>query len=422
MLELYYIRPATVDHIRASWIAEAIERYVSWLTQQKFSWKTVSRRVPLLVHFGEFARKQGAVQLSDLPTHVEAFVELWAKEHIHGRKSQEQQNKIAYCVRNPVQQMLTVALPDCCVFGRPRKPENPFMDFAPDFFDFLRNGKGLREPTLRLYSYTLRAFARYLDTIGLADLRSLSAPVPSSFIIEYGQQVGWSNLRNAAGVLRVFLRYLYQRKLLDCDFSASVQHPVTYRLSNIPRYLTWDEVRRVLAIVDQRTPTGKRDYAMLLLLVTYGLRGCEVAALTLDDIDWRNERLRIPERKAGHSTAYPLSPLVGQAIVEYLQKGRPETTERRIFFRSQAPRAAITSAALSTRVAHYLRLAGITIHRPGSHTLRHTCVQRLVDADFSLKVIGDYVGHRSSSSTEIYSKIAIESLREVACGDGEEIV
>ena len=103
--------------------------------------------------------------------------------------------------------------------------------------------------------------------------------------------------------------------------------PQFYRLSSIPRSITWEQVGRVLAGVDRRTPCGKRDWAILLLLVTYGLRGREVAALTLDDIDWKRERLAVPERKAGHSTAFPLSASVGEALVDYLRHGRPQTEE-----------------------------------------------------------------------------------------------
>src|SRR5438094_3667643 len=94
---------------------------------------------------------------------------------------------------------------------------------------------------------------------------------------------------------------------------------------------------QVLSGVDRRAPCGKRDYAMLLLLATYGLRGCEVAALTLHDIDWRNDRLKISERKAGNSTAYPLSTVVGAAIVDYLKNGRPVSKDRQLFLRALAP-------------------------------------------------------------------------------------
>lgn len=205
------------------------------------------------------------------------------------------------------------------------------------------------------------------------------------------------------------------------DLSGAVEMPQMYRLANVPRSITWDEVRRLLEVVDRRTVRGRRDYAILLLLVTYGLRAHEVARLTLDDIDWKRERLQVTERKAGHATAYPLAGVVGEALIDYIKCSRPETADRHLFFRALAPRAPISAAAVSSSVAHYLHSAGIQVHRPGAHTLRHTCVQRLIDAEFPLKTIGDYVGHRSSQSTQIYTKVAIASLREVAMGDGEAL-
>jgi len=163
----------------------------------------------------------------------------------------------------------------------------------------------------------------------------------------------------------------------------------------------------MLQVVDRRTVRGRRDYAILLLLVTYGLRAHEVVKLTLDDFDWQQERFQVPARKAGHWSAYPLANVVAEAIIDYLQHGRPQTTDRHLFFRVLAPHRPITNAAVSSSVADYLRKAGIHVHRPGAHTLRHTCVQRLIDAEFPLKTIGDYVGHRSPQSTEIYSKVAL---------------
>lgn len=229
-----------------------------------------------------------------------------------------------------------------------------------------------------------------------------------------------SERQSLCSVLRVFIRYSWREQLIHSDLSGTIESPKIYRLSKIPRSITWDEVRRMLSAVDRRTPGGKRDYAILLLLVTYGLRAREVAELRLDDIDWDRERLLVPERKAGHSTAYPLSSIVGQAIIEYLPV-RPKTEDRHLFFRALAPYRPYTYNAISGRVSHYLRRAGIPVSRPGSHTLRHTCVQRLLDSGFALKVIGDYVGHRSADSTEIYTKVSVEALRDIAFGNGEEL-
>ena len=422
MLEQYFVLPDTIDRIRSSWIADEIERYVTWLTQEGYAARTVCRRVPVLTRFGEFAKQRGAETADALPDHIEAFVSDWVAERCCRNASEEHRRQTAKEVRTPVQQMLRVVLTGFQGRGRSQQPENPFGSQAPGFFRYLREERGLREASIRHYEHYLRAFAKYLKRVGLDDLAALSPPLLSSFVTEFGQKVAWASVRNACGVLRVLVRYLHREGVLTCDLSASVEAPQAYRLSHLPRAIAWEDVRRMLEAVDQRTPAGKRDYAILLLLVTYGLRAREVAALTLDDIDWRNERLRIPERKAGHSTAYPLSVAVGQAILDYVKHARPQTNDRHVFFRVVAPRTPLTHSAISGRASHYLRKAGIPVARPGSHTLRHTCVQRLVDAQFSLKVIGDYVGHGASNSTEIYAKVDVEALREVACGDGEGIL
>lgn len=421
MLDAYYIRPASLDRIRGSWIAPAIEQYVDWLTELRYTARSVLHRVPVLTCFGEFAKKRGARELTQLPDCVEPFVQKWVRERGRGRCA-ARKRKLEQEVRNPIQQMLRLAVVGYIGRGRPHKPDNPFERQAPRFLEFLTEEKGLRPRTLLQYRFHLRQFAAYLERVGIDDLGSLSPIVLSGFVAEYGPRVGWSTLRNACGTLRVLLRYLHREGVLAKDLSSLVEFPQSYRLAGIPRSIGWDQVESVLAAIDRRSACGKRDFAMLLLLATYGLRACEVAALTLDDIDWRNERLRIRERKAGNTTTYPLSSVVGAAIIDYLKHGRPTTTHREVFMRADAPLAPIGHAAVVCRAAHFIRKAGINVPRPGSHVLRHSCVQRLVDAHFSLKQVGDYVGHRSASSTQIYGKIAIEQLRQVARGDGEDVL
>lgn len=422
MLEEYFVRPDTVDRIRASWIGPQAERYVDWLSGQGYRARTVLHRVPLLVAFGEFAWARGARSVEDLPGHVEAFV---ADRVVHrralgrgGPPKQEPSKEF----RGPVEQMLELVLPGFSRRGR-RHHELPFCRSVPGFFDYLSFERGLRPDSIRAYRHHLARFEGYLAGIGVRRLRELSPAILSAFVAERSAVgLAKTTVRDCCGVLRVFLRYAHRQGHLRGDLSMAVEWPQIYRLSSIPRSISWAEVGEVLAGVDRRTTAGKRDYAILLLLVTYGLRGREVAALTLDDIDWKRERLAVPERKAGHSTAFPLSTVVGAALVDYLQHGRPQTTERRVFFRAAAPLCPVGPAAVSAIARRYLVKAGISVPRPGSHTLRHTAVQRLVDADFPLKVIGDFVGHRSPRSTEVYAKVAIEPLREVALGNGEEVL
>ncbi|MCL4486857.1 MAG: site-specific integrase [Chloroflexi bacterium] len=421
MLERYYVRPDSVDRVRSSWLGVAIEKYVEWLTGQGYAARTVLRRTPLLMEFGEFARQRGVTTLEQLPAQVDGFAQHWLGKHGQGCKTEHAREKVKLEARNPVDQMLALVIPGYPDQGRSRV-NKPFQDTVPGFLDYLRQERGLSERSVILYTATLRAFEKYGRDIGLHELHALSPVILSGFVTERSQGLCQTSIKNRCGMLRVFLRYLYREHIVARDLGPTLDSPHIYRLATIPRSITWEEVRRMLDGVDRRTPGGKRDYAILLLLVTYGLRGREIAALTLDDIDWRRERLRVPERKADHSTAYPLSPIVGEAILDYLQHGRPQTAERSVFFRAVAPFKPMTLHGVSCRASHYLHKAGIPVSRPGSHTLRHTCVQRLVDADFSLKAIGDYIGHTSPASTQIYAKVAVEALRAVGSCLGEDVL
>ena len=418
MLEEYFVKPSTIDRLRGSWMAAEIETYVAWLAEHGYSMKSIWRRAPIAFAFGEFARTRGAAGVDDLSTSIEAFVADRVAAHDERTRSTR---PMAKEVRGPVEQMLSVVLPSFEPSGRSHHPQ-PFADALPGFFEYLVGERGLRPASVLGYRHHLDRFEAYLRRIG-ASIQELSPAILSAFVVERaGAGLAKSTVRDGAGVLRVFLRYAHREGVLASDLSASVGWPQVYRLSNIPRSISWDDVNRVLAGVERRTKAGRRDYAILLLLVTYGLRGREIAALTLGDIDWKRERLAVPERKAGHSTAFPLSTVVGEAILDYLRQGRPETTDRHVFFRAAAPRRPLGPAAVSAIARKYLLKAGVDVPRPGSHTLRHSAVQRLVDADFDLKTIGDFVGHRSARSTEVYAKVAVEALREVALGNGEEVL
>ncbi len=422
MLEEYFVRPDTVDRIRASWIGPQVERYVGWLAGQGYRPRTVLHRVPLLAGFGEFAWGRGARTVADLPAHVEAFVASSVARRDEYRRGGPVKKEPSKEFRGPVEQMLELVVPGYQGSGR-RHHDMPFSGSVPGFFEYLSCERGLRPASIRRYRDYLDRFEAYLARIGVCSLRELSPAILSAFIAERGGAgLAKTTVRDTCGALKVFLRYAYRQGYLRSDLSPAVEWPQVYRLSGIPRSISWAQVGQVLDAVDRRTPAGKRDYAMLLLLVTYGLRAREVAALTLDDIDWKRERLAVPERKAGHSTAFPLAVSAGAALADYLQHGRPQTAARQVFFRAAAPVRPVGAAAVSAVARHYLLKAGIDVPRPGSHTLRHTAVQRLVDAEFPLKTIGDYIGHRSPRSTEVYAKVAIEPLREVALGHGEQVL
>jgi site-specific recombinase XerD len=418
MLEQYFLRPTTVDQIRSNWLAPQIEQYVEWMHAQKYARQNITRRIALLCHFADFARTNGVTDLASANSLVEKFGDHWMADNRCWNL--ETRPKLRRDMCSIIRQMLRLIV-DGRVTRERGHPPFQFQSDAPGFFKYLLEERGMTKLTVARYVRELNRLADFLKRVGVTSLRDLSPQLLSSFVIETAPKFAPNTRRDLCGVIRTFLRYLHRERILDEDLSVTFEIPKLFRLSNVPRSITWGEMRKVLEVVDRRTVRGRRDYAILLMLVTYGLRACEVANLTLDDIDWRHERLQIPNRKAGNCTAYPLAGVVADALIDYLKNARPETSERRLFLRVVAPAGPFGNGGVAASVALYLQKAGIKVHRAGSHTLRHTCVQRLIDAEFPLKTIGDYVGHRRSQSTEVYAKVAIETLREVAIGDGEAL-
>lgn len=373
MLHRYFIRPTTVDRIRGSWIGDAIERYVVWLDEQGYAARNVLIRVPLLVRFGEFAQRAGADSWEELPAHVESFVDAWLKRH--GRQySEAQRQAAARGIRNPVQQMLRLILPDNQE-NNSGEPE-PFADTAPGFLEFLRRERGLRETTIGQYRHHLKRLQDYLRRAKRTLLPDLAPGDVTAFITESGATLDKRSVQSICSILKVFFRYLHRVGLMTRDLSKAIESLRRYRFATLPRSITWSEVEQMLQKVDRRSAVGRRDHAILLLLVTYGLRAREVEALTLDDIDWQHNRIHVRGRKAGHSTAYPLAPTVGEAILDYLKQGRPETRERAVFFGAYAPHKPLSCVAVSMRTKWYLRKAGINVPRPDLATARRFCEER----------------------------------------------
>lgn len=410
------LHPATEEAFRSSWLFSSIEAYVEWLEKRRAARSTITRRIPHLVRFGDFARECGAESASDLTAHVDAFVECRAggssvKRSVNRQAAYERE------LRAPVEQMLLV-LGHLKPAARP--PEPSFGGLAEGFFDSLREERGLRPTTVAPYRSHLAALEDHLADRE-ADLGSLM-PADVDVVVQwFAGRMALTSLGSACSALRHLLRWLFREGRLPRDLSGCVGKPQAYRLATIPRSIPWGDIERTLEGIDGNTVVGSRDFAMLVLMVLYGLRAKEIAAVTLDDIDWRTETIHISKRKCGHSTRYPLSPMAGSALLAYL-RDRPKTGSRRVFIQARSPFLPVDHAVVSSRAQHHLRRAGVKVHRPGSHTLRHSCAQRLLESDFSLKVIGDYLGHRVPSSTEVYTKVAIESLREVARGNGEEVL
>ena len=217
--------------------------------------------------------------------------------------------------------------------------------------------------------------------------------------------------------LRCVLRHLHRSGRMPVDLSGAITGPPIYALEGIPSAIRPEDVQRALkALKQDRSPLGRRDYAIWMLLTTYGLRAGEIKALQLSDIDWRHERLRIRHTKTGACSELPLLRAPAHALLDYLQYGRPETTARAVFLRAQAPHRELGIATpLHGIVTRRLAAVGVVpTGRRGPHALRHARAISLLRGGVPLKVIGDVLGHRSERSTAVYLKLATQDLRAVA--------
>jgi site-specific recombinase XerD len=213
----------------------------------------------------------------------------------------------------------------------------------------------------------------------------------------------------------MFLRFLIAEGRCAAGLDAAIPTVAHWRLAPLPRYLSPEDVERLIVSCDQASAVGWRDRAILLLLARLGLRARDIAHLRLSDIDWEGASIQVCGKGRRHARL-PLSQEVGQAIVAYLKKGRPRTNADTVFFSSRAPRRPFASnCAISEIVKRALHRAGVVRpSRGAAHLLRHSLATSLLRRGTSLQDIAAILRHRSTETTLIYAKVDIPSLRQIA--------
>jgi site-specific recombinase XerD len=296
----------------------------------------------------------------------------------------------------------------------PRAVVRPFAAPLAAFARHLQEERGLSPVTVVTRCERLGWFFDSLQP-PRESLRAIALADVDAFLEAKGQH-GWSraSLASLASSVRSFFRYAEGQGWCAPGLAAVIESPRLYAHEGLPEGPTWDDVQRLLASTRGDRPAEIRDHAILLLLAVYGLRRGEVARLTLDDLDWVGERIGVSRPKQRCMQWYPLLPAVGEAILRYLREVRLRCAHRAVFLSLSAPIRPLSAASITPMAHARLGALGVTVSPRGAHCLRHACASHLLAAGFSLKHIGDHLGHRALTSTLHYTKVDLAGLRQVA--------
>jgi site-specific recombinase XerD len=279
---------------------------------------------------------------------------------------------------------------------------------------YLLDERGLSQATARnvlpfVDRFLMRRFPRHHF-----DFPALNAKDVTAFVRKEAAGLGSVQAKHMVTALRGFFRYLRHRGEIETDLAGCVPCVPYYSLSTVPKFLPPGTVEKILRAIDRRSPMGRRDRAMLMLLVRLGLRTCELVRLELEDIDWELGEITI-RGKGGRWSKLPLPPDVGEALAVYLRHDRPRCLARQVFITQRAPITGLsTGCAIVKAVSRALKRAGVESERTGGYLFRHTLATEMLGRGASLREIGEVLRHRKADTTRIYAKVDFGALRKLA--------
>lgn len=293
-------------------------------------------------------------------------------------------------------------------------PERPLVPLVGEFVAYRLSHRGVAIRSSHFDGETASAFLRFLARRRRAVAQIRLSDV-DAFVEERGRRLAPVSIAALCSTLRAFLAFLVATGKCRADLSGLVISPRIRRLSRPPRALPWADVRRLLRAIDVTKGLGRRDFAIFLMMATYGMGAGEITGLVLDDIDWTARTIRIRRSKTGVVTLLPLLDPVARAIARYLRQHRPaHACHRAIFVSHRMPHAKLSgSSPLKHRLVMYADRAGVVADFLGTHVFRHTHATRQIEAGASAKIVGDILGHRRPESTSVYVRGALAGLRTI---------
>ncbi len=261
-----------------------------------------------------------------------------------------------------------------------------------EFREWLAAERSLAAETARCYGNHAHTFLVWLGEPLEQVLAGLEAGTVTSFMVEHCEQVSCANAKASVTAVRALLRFLHVAGHVPTGLVGAVPAVAGWRQASLPRGLEAGQAERLLAGCDRSTATGRRDFAVLMLLAQLGLRGAEAAALQLADIDWPAGEI-VVHGKAARLDRLPLPVAAGEALAGYLTEGRPRCEGGAVFITAKAPHRQITGGCVRAIMARACERAGLP--RLGAHRLRHALATDLLRAGSSLAEVGQVLRHRS---------------------------
>jgi integrase/recombinase XerD len=386
-------------------LAPHVEPFAETLREQGYTRSSIHRQVLLAACFSRWLKQRGVSLRSTTSAHPPQYLRYRARQV---RPSLGDAAALSHLLTFLRRQRV---IPDEKI---PPRRLTSAERCAQAYERHLREARGLARATIINYVPFIRSFLKDCFDNGPVMLSHLCAGDVVRFVQRQAARLHQKRAKLMTCALRSFLRYVCYRGKTKLDLAAAVPIVANWSMSSIPRAITADQVRQLLASINRSTAIGCRDYAILLLLARLGLRSGEVASLELGDIDWNAGKLSV-HGKTGQRSELPLISEVGKAIAAYLRCGRPQSTSRRVFLRAKAPvRGFRGSSGVGSIVRHRLQRAGIDAPTLGAHQFRHGLASGLLRHGVSLGEIGELLGHHSPETTKIYIKVDLDALRTLA--------
>lgn len=403
MTERYVNGATTAQYSRVGPLYPHLDEFAAHLTREGYAQETVQGKLQLLNQFSCWLKRR-KLQTSDLG---EQCVHLFLTSR---RRSGTRRGDAATC-----RQLLEFLRELGYTPSLPEQIDTTALErIQSDFARFLRAERGLKTVTIAAYLRTVGYFIRQRFGQDECQVETLCLQDINRFILDSARHVHHRYVQSMITALRSFMRFLQQRGTITTDIAAGIPTVACWRLSHLPKVLAPAQVERLLACCDRNTLTGQRDYAILLLLARLGLRGGEVVAMTLDDLDWDAGEF-IVRGKGDRQERLPLPQDVGAALAHYLRHVRPVCSTRRVFIRMKAPHCGFAgAAAICDVVRRALRRAELDPEFKGAHLLRHSLATNMLRRGASLEQIGQILRHCQTNTTQIYARVDIEALRGIA--------